>query len=173
MKLFDRAKALAVRKIADLVQPEAGFEYEPEPPPASAPKPVDKRYVEQFSAETEVEQLRRKCDEYFRVVEMVMKERDEWQKRFREHLREHTVAQQMYERDLVKARKAAGVLLTQLNKMRIDADLKPIVLQRPEDIEPIFNEPFGIVDELVNKHLEQLANLDGAFAALEARKRIE
>lgn len=157
-------RRMALRGLKKLI-----WKPDPDPDPQPRKPSVENRFLNQFTSEDELQQLRRKNREYFEIIERVLAERDGWQRRYREHVREHLVAQQIYERNLVKARKAAGVLLNQLNALRQKHDLPPVKLQRPEDIEPLFGAPIGEFEGQLQKHIRQLEKLDGAFDALEAR----
>lgn len=136
------------------------------------PHPVEKKYVEQFATEPEIERLRRKCDEYFKVIERVVIERDEWIARYRVHIRQHQVAMNMLERDVVRARVAAGVLLNLVNEPRVEQGLEPMVLQRPEDVFPHDGGAVGKVEESVARHKQLLAELDVSLDAFSERERI-
>lgn len=140
------------------------------------PEPVgstERRYVEQFTSETELQRYKRRSEEYLRVIESVQAERDDWMKRFQTHVREHLTAQSMYERDLVRSRQAGAVLLRMFNEYRKEKGDDPVELQRMSDILPEDGAPVGQFEAQVKKHVELLRSLEPPFDALLARDSVD
>jgi hypothetical protein len=118
--------------------------------------PEEVAYVEQFSPETEVERLRRRCDEYFSIIERIERERDGLWKMYRQSVSEHLNAQALMERHLMNTRRQFGRAVAMLNKMRKESELEP--LKKPADLEPYEGEPIGTARKYADSMVELCSN---------------
>lgn len=75
---------------------------------------------------------KRRADEFFNVIELVLKERDQWRTMWHDHGREHLEAQNLLENALTEARSVAKNALITINRYRKKAGQEPI----PFGLEP-------------------------------------
>ncbi len=132
---------------------------------------VEQEYVQQFVAEDEVAMLRRKCDEYFKIIETIEKERNDWIEMWRTQSGEHLTAQAMLERSLAATRQTAARAILMLNKMRKDKDLKPI--QGAEDLQPYDGEPIGLAEAYAERMLALREKLGTPIDAKAVRDAVD
>jgi len=127
--------------------------------------PQERAFCEQYSNETEMERLRRRCSEYFDIIERIEKERDGLWRMWRESTSEHLNAQALLERHLMSTRKQLGQAVVMLNKMRKQQSLEPV--KKPAQLEPYEGEPIGGA----KAYAENMIKLCGKFSdALETAK---
>lgn len=119
-------------------------------------------YAEAYSTETEIERLDRKCREYFRVIESIERERDDWRESFHRQAREHYVAQALLERKIVEVRQISMRLLHLLNKELKEAGKEAMTVTRPSELVPYDGEPVGLAEQ----YLERMKRLWGEFPEL-------
>lgn len=165
------AKLSAMSVLKGLVEKAKALLAEPRPisrSPARAQAHGDVRsheerlYAEQYSAETEIERLDRKCREYFRVIESIERERDEWRESFHRQTREHFVAQALLERKILETRQISMRLLHLLNEERKTAGKEVMTVTRPSELVPYDGEPVGMAE----KYLENMKRLWAEFPEL-------
>jgi hypothetical protein len=114
--------------------------------------PEERTYVEQFSNETEIQRLRRRCREYFDVIERLERERDALWKMYRVECSEHANAQSLLERRLGEVRLLLGRAIAAINAMRKKEDMEP--LKKPADLEPYEGEPVGAARRYMERTVE-------------------
>lgn len=115
------------------------------------PHPVEQAYVDQFVTEGELEQLRRRSEQYFDVIGRIEKERNQWIVMWRDQSGEHLVAQGLLEKRLIETRQVAMRAISMLNVMRKDKDLDPIEVRGFDDLEPYDNEPVGTAERYAER----------------------
>lgn len=103
----------------------------------------------QFTGENETEQLRRRCDAFFTVIERIEKERDALWEMYRIDTSEHLNAQAMMERAVMNLRSQLGRAVGMLNRMRQAQNLQPI--KSPTDLEPYEGQPVGKAEAYADK----------------------
>lgn len=104
--------------------------------------PEERAFVEQFSAESDLQRALRRAREYFGIIERIESERDELWSMYRVEVSEHLNAQALMERRLMENRAQLGRSLKMLNEMRKEKNM-PLV-KKPTDLEPYEGEPIGV-----------------------------
>ena len=112
---------------------------------------VEQEYLQQFATEDELTMLRRKCADYFRIIESIERERNDWIEMWRVQSGEHLTAQAMLERHLAATRQTAARAIIMLNKMRKEKELAPI--ENPDGLQPYDGEPVGLAEAYAKRML--------------------
>jgi len=141
---------------------------------AQDPRSAQERaFVGQNSSETEEVRLRRRCDEYFRLIERIEVERDEAQDRWMIQSSEHQNAQAILETRLIQTRQIAQRAVMMLNAMRKEQNLEPIKVQSPSDLDPYDGEPVGMAEAYAKRMKALNDDMPRPVDALKARDEID
>lgn len=132
---------------------------------------VEDEYVDQFVTEDELTRLHRRCGEYFKIIEAIEKERNEWIEMWRTQAGEHLTAQAMLERSLAATRQTAARAIVMLNKMRKAAKLEPIL--KPDGLESYDGEPVGLAEDYAVRMLSLRKKLGAPIDAKAARDVVD
>lgn len=150
MSKISRAFSRVRRAAEVLLDDPPPFQFEPSdeymPGPAKAPQQVfiEPEVVTRYEPESELEVLRRKCAEYFGVIERIERERNGWIDMYRIQASEHLTAQGMLERELIATRQVAARAIRMLNSVRKEHDLEPI--KDKTGLVGYEDEPVGLVE---------------------------
>ena len=132
---------------------------------------VEDEYVQQFVTEDELTRLRRRCNEYFKIIETIEEERNQWIEMWRTQSGEHLTAQAMLERSLAATRQTAARAIMMLNKMRIAAEMEPI--EKPDGLDPYDGEPVGLAEDYAARMLSFREKLGAPIDAKPARDIVD
>lgn len=132
---------------------------------------VERAYVAQFVTEDELSASRRRCEEYFAIIETIEKERNDWIKMWRTQASEHLTAQAMLERDLAATRQTAARAIMMLNKRLVADGNQPI--DKPAGLEPYDGEPVGLAESYATRMLALRDELGSPIDAKAARDDVD
>lgn len=110
-------------------------------------------FLDRSSDSEETKLLRRKCEEYFHLIERLEKQREEWKEMYKVQSVEHQRGQALLEHALENTRLAARKLIATVNHYYIKDGRSPI--KTPKDLEELA-PPSGTADE----YREQMKTLD-------------
>lgn len=132
---------------------------------------IEQEYVQQFATEDELTALRRRCDEYFKIIETIEKERNQWIEMWRLQSTEHLTAQAMLERDLAATRQTAARAIMMLNKQLKAAGKEPI--DKPAGLSPYDGEPIGLAESYAARMLSLREKLGAPIDGKKVRDAVD
>jgi len=137
------------------------------------PRPFEERqFVEQMASESETDRLRRRCDEYFKVIESIEHQRDKWIDDWQTQMRQHVNAQVILEKQIITYRQLVARLFHQLNAMRKEAKMGELTIQNMDDLEPYDGEPVGTAERYAASMIELVSKLPEQINGVVRREQI-